>query len=213
MKPDIDLPEKIIAGKDGILRCQWVGQDRLYQTYHDREWGVPSCNDRKLFEQLCLEGFQSGLSWLVVLRKREDFRKAFSNFDIAALTQSDTGLLVRELMQNRAIIRHKGKIDSVFNNARAACFLIEEYGTLHLYLQSFLSHATSAQNCACCLAKDLKKRGFRFVGEKTIYAFMQAVGMVNDHAPYCFCHSDADHDRARHAVWGGVLPSSTCRLI
>ena len=167
----------ILVGVDGVARCAWAGHDPLYQAYHDREWGYPDKSDRLLFEKICLEGFQSGLSWLTILRKRENFRRAFDRFDfhkVAKYGERD----VARLLGDAGIVRHRGKIESAINNARRAVDLEREFGTLDAYFRTFRS--------AKELAKDLKRRGWSFVGETTIYAFMQASGMVNDHAPGCF---------------------------
>ena len=167
----------VLVGNDGVARCAWAGQDPLYQAYHDDEWGFPGKNDRLLFEKICLEGFQSGLSWLTILRKRENFRRAFDRFDfhkVAKYGERD----VQRLLADAGIVRHRGKIESTINNAHRAVELERELGSLGAYFRTFRS--------AKELAKDLKRRGWTFVGETTVYAFMQACGMVNDHAPGCF---------------------------
>jgi DNA-3-methyladenine glycosylase I len=179
-------------------RCWWCGDDPLYVDYHDREWGFPVADDRRLFEKICLEGFQSGLSWLTILRKREGFRAAFAGFDaerVARMGARD----VERLLGNVAIVRHRGKIESTLNNARRALELKAERGSLAAYFWSFEPAAsarpkkvtraalgamsTSPESVA--LAKDLKKRGWSFVGPTTVYAFMQAMGLVNDHLHDC----------------------------
>ena len=179
-------------------RCAWVGDDPLYIEYHDREWGFPVADDRRLFEKVCLEGFQSGLSWLTILRKRDAFREAFFDFDhdrVAKMGARD----VQRLLGNAAIVRHRGKIESTINNAKRARELAAERGSLAAYFWSFeparstrpsrltrevlQTMATSAESVA--LAKDLKRRGWTFVGPTTIYAFMQAMGLVNDHVHEC----------------------------
>ena len=179
-------------------RCGWCGEDPLYVAYHDHEWGFPVADDRRLFEKICLEGFQSGLSWLTILRKREAFREAFAGFDferVARMGPRD----VQRLLANTGIVRHRGKIESAINNARHACEMAEEHGSLAAYFWRWeptpearpkkVTHAalagmaTSPESVA--LARDLKGRGFSFVGPTTVYAFMQAVGLVNDHLHDC----------------------------
>ena len=190
----------IIAGPDGISRCFWHGNLPDYLHYHDHEWGRPVADDRRLFEKICLEGFQSGLSWLTILRKRENFREAFANFEfdkVAAFTDAD----VERLLGNAGIIRHRGKIVSTVNNARRAQALKAEFGSLARYFWGFepgteerpasVTRAWIATNptsqTSVRLSKDLKKRGWTFVGPTTVYAFMQAMGMVNDHLDGCIC--------------------------
>jgi DNA-3-methyladenine glycosylase I len=192
----------LVIGADGKSRCPWVGDDPLYIHYHDTEWGVPSRDDRYLFEKICLEGFQAGLSWITILRKRDRFREVFKNFDIHALakfTEADIDRLVTDV----GIIRHRGKIISTINNARQAIILIAQEGTLSDFLWQYappenerpkhydwatLKTITQTPSSAR-LSGDLKKRGWTFVGPTTLYAFMQAVGMVNDHAEGCCCRS------------------------
>jgi DNA-3-methyladenine glycosylase I len=177
-------------------RCAWCGDDPLYVGYHDREWGFPVADDRRLFEKICLEGFQAGLSWLTILRKREAFRDAFLGFDyerVAKMGARD----VQRLLGDAAIVRHRGKIESTVNNAKRAREVKAERGSLAAYFWSF-EPAPSARPAklarkavpttvpeAVALAKDLKQRGWTFVGPTTIYAFMQAMGLVNDHAHEC----------------------------
>lgn len=181
------------AGPDGQIRCFWGISTPDYVAYHDTEWGFPVDNDFRLFEKICLEGFQSGLSWLTILRKRENFRKAFCGFDfnkVAAFTEKDT----ERLLQDAGIIRHRGKIEATINNAKRAQELVAENGSLAAYFWRFEPTeqkgggvdlvSTSAESVA--LSKDLKKRGWKFVGPTTMYAFMQAMGLVNDHAVDCF---------------------------
>jgi len=186
-----------------VKRCWWCGDDPLYQYYHDHEWGRPVTDDIRLFEKICLEGFQAGLSWITILRKREHFRQAFDGFDfhlVAHYTDKD----VTRLLKNEGIIRHKGKIESTINNAGRAIELQKEFGTLSRYfwtwqpqvkerplkfdqktLQTIGKTPTST-----ALSKDLKKRGWSFVGPTTIYAFMQAMGLVNDHTEECHCRQE-----------------------
>lgn len=184
----------LIQGKDGIARCWWCGEDPLYVRYHDEEWGKPVHDDFRLFEKICLEGFQSGLSWITILRKRENFRAAFAGFDfhkVARFTETDIQLL----LQNEGIIRHRGKIEATINNAGWAIELVSEFGSLDAYFWDWkpaprgaLSERAaipSETDISKALSKDLKKRGWRFVGPTTCYAFMQAMGMVDDHIEGC----------------------------
>jgi DNA-3-methyladenine glycosylase I len=181
-----------------MVRCWWCGDDPLYVRYHDDEWGRPVTDDRRLFEKICLEGFQAGLSWITILRKRDNFRRAFRDFEIdrvARMTARD----VDRLLRDEGIIRHRGKIESTINNAHRAAALRDEFGSLSSYFwnwqpdpksrprritrQTLQSMATTAESIA--LSKDLRKRGWTFVGPTTIYAFMQAMGLVNDHVEEC----------------------------
>jgi len=178
------------APVDGKRRCSWcVGQDD-YIAYHDTEWGFPVVDDRRLFEKLCLEGFQSGLSWLTILRKREAFRLAFAGFDVEKVARFGSRQIAR-LLEDAAIVRHRGKIESTIGNARRAIALIEEHGSLAAYVWTYEPGRRSRMVAgeiaaeAVALSKDLKKRGWTFVGPTTVYAFMQAMGMVNDHAEGC----------------------------
>jgi DNA-3-methyladenine glycosylase I len=180
------------VGPDGQTRCGWCGAAPEFLTYHDAEWGFPVHDDRRLFEKLCLEGFQSGLSWRTILAKRENFRRVFHDFDfnqIAGFTGGD----VERLLQDAGIVRHRGKIEAVINNARRARELVEREGSLAAFFWSFEPAAqdlaapqtvsTSAESVA--LSKALKKMGWKFVGPTTVYAFMQAMGLVNDHTREC----------------------------
>jgi DNA-3-methyladenine glycosylase I len=192
-----------------IQRCWWCGDDELYVAYHDREWGFPVADDRRLFEKVCLEGFQAGLSWLTILRKREAFREGFANFEferVAKFKARD----VERLLGNAGIVRHRGKIESTINNARRAQELAAEFGSLAAYFwrwepapsarprritrEVLAGMPASAESTA--LSKDLKKRGWSFVGPTTIYAFMQAMGLVNDHLHACSVHGEAANARA-----------------
>ncbi|MBI4890783.1 MAG: DNA-3-methyladenine glycosylase I [Acidobacteria bacterium] len=173
---------KLTPGPDGQLRCAWCTSAPDYLAYHDEEWGKPVHDDVRLFEKICLEGFQSGLSWLTILRKREGFRRAFAGFDfhqVARYTEAD----VERLLQDASIIRHGGKIRSTIHNAARAIELQAEAGSLDAYFWSFQSRTAEE------LARDLKRRGWTFVGPTTVYAFMQAMGLVTDHEPGCFLHS------------------------
>lgn len=200
--------EGIIEGPDGQGRCFWHGNLPDYIAYHDAEWGRPVTDDKRLFEKICLEGFQSGLSWLTILRKRENFRAAFAGFDfekVALFGEDD----VERLVQDAGIIRHRGKIVSTINNARRAVELRDEFGSLARYFWSWepkpderpavFDLATLRANpttpASVRLSKDLKKRGWTFVGPTTVYAFMQAMGMVNDHIEGCCCRETVERER------------------
>jgi DNA-3-methyladenine glycosylase I len=200
----------LITGADGRVRCWWPGHDPLYVRYHDEEWGRPVRNDHRLFEKICLEGFQSGLSWLTILRKREHFREAFEGFDPARVARY-TARDVSRLLKNAGIVRHRGKIESTINNARRALDLIEERGSLAKYFWGWeppakerpavLSYdvlrATSTTPSSVRLSKELKARGWTFVGPTTVYAFMQAMGLVNDHVEGCDCRAEVARLRRR----------------
>ncbi|MEM7478143.1 MAG: DNA-3-methyladenine glycosylase I [Planctomycetota bacterium] len=189
------MNEAIIKGEDGVCRCWWCGNDPLYIQYHDEEWGRPVTDDRRLFEKICLEGFQAGLSWITILRKRESFREAFHDFEFELVAQM-TSRDVTRLLKNEGIIRHRGKIESAINNAEFAIAMAEEFGSLARYFWSFQPKTSPTLGNKAdvraiteeskALSKDLKKRGWRFVGPTTCYAFMQAMGMVNDHLRGCF---------------------------
>ncbi|KEC54712.1 DNA-3-methyladenine glycosylase I [Bartonella koehlerae C-29] len=187
-------------GTDGNIRCLWAGVDPLYCAYHDNEWGKPVFEDHHLFEKICLEGFQAGLSWLTILKKISSFRNAFDYFDFEKITRYDE-VKVQILMQNKDIVRHQGKIRSVLNNALRAQEIVTEWGSLSQYFWSFqppqserdetVDFQTLSANpitpASLRLSKDLKKRGWTFVGPTICYAFMQSVGIVNDHLEGCFC--------------------------
>ena len=198
-----ETTDGLLVGEDGRARCRWHGGLPDYIAYHDHEWGRPTVDDRTLFEKICLEGFQSGLSWLTILRKRENFRAGFANFEpeaVARFTEAD----VERLLQDAGIIRHRGKIEATINNARQAVALIEREGSLAKFVWSFEPDATdrparcdhaslnqiSQSAASVALSKALKKRGWRFFGPTTAYAFMQAMGLVNDHVQDC----DFRHD-------------------
>jgi len=176
------------TGEDGLARCWWGCAPPEYTRYHDTEWGYPVTDDRVLFEKLCLEGFQSGLSWLTILRKRVNFRAAFYNFDIAKVAAMGTGDVER-LLQDPGIVRHRGKIESTINNARCCLKLIEEAGSFASFVWRYEPETSDVRNTQTpeseALARDLKKRGFSFVGPTSAYAFMQAMGLVNDHLEGC----------------------------
>jgi len=184
--------------KGQLARCWWCGTDPLYVRYHDEEWGKPVKDDNRLFEKMCLEGFQAGLSWLTILRKRENFRRAFADFDIDTVARF-TARDVSRLLKDEGIIRHRGKIESTINNAQRAIELREQEGSVAEYFwrwqptgrarprritrEVLKSMATTPESTA--LSKDLRKRGWTFVGPTTVYAFMQAMGLVNDHVHDC----------------------------
>ncbi len=184
----------LIQGSDGKNRCWWCGDDALYVRYHDEEWGKHVHDDVRLFEKICLEGFQAGLSWITILRKRENFRAAFDGFNFYKVAIYDNEN-VEELLKNEGIIRHRGKIEAAINNAQKAIELCEEKGSLSNYFWSFkppekpapriLKDIPGKTEMSIALSKDLKKRGWKFVGPTTCYAFMQAMGMVNDHLEGC----------------------------
>ena len=189
-------------GPDGKPRCRWSGSAPEFLHYHDTEWGFPVDDDRRLFEKLCLEGFQSGLSWRTILAKRENFRKAFHNFDfdrVARFTSRD----VERLLKDAGIVRHRGKIEAVINNAKRAREVVERDGSLAAFLWRYEPDAkalgkpqtvsTSAESIR--LSKDLLKQGWKFVGPTTVYAFMQAMGLVNDHAEDCVIRAKAEKAR------------------
>lgn len=191
-------------GPDGKLRCGWSLSAPEFLHYHDREWGFPVADDRRLFEKLCLEGFQAGLSWRTILTKRENFRDVFHQFDfnqIAMFTDHD----VERLIKDNRIVRHRGKIESVINNAKRARQLVEQEGSLAAYFwrhepdPAILGKPQSASTSAAstALSKDLKKRGWSFVGPTTVYAFMQAMGLINDHVPDCIVRVEVEEKRAR----------------
>ena len=208
VKPERDPVTGLLKGGDGRNRCWWHGGLEDYQHYHDTEWGWPVDEDRRLFEKICLEGFQSGLSWLTILRKREGFRTAFANFEfekVAKFTEDD----VVRCLEDSGIVRHRKKIESTINNANRALELRKEFGTLAAYFWSFepkpedrparidfetvRTLGKTAESTA--LSKDLKKRGWSFVGPTTVYAFMQSMGMVNDHLEGCCCREQAEEAR------------------
>ena len=182
-------------------RCTWVSSDSLYLKYHDEEWGVPEYNDQKLFEMLILEGAQAGLSWITVLKKRENYQEAFDNFDVNKIISYDDQK-IESLLKNEGIIRNRLKINSVIINARAYLDIQQEFGSFKQYIWSFvdgrpkinkwktISDIPALTAESDIMSKDLKKRGFKFVGSTICYAFMQAVGMVNDHTQDCFRYQE-----------------------
>jgi DNA-3-methyladenine glycosylase I len=188
------------AGVDGYLRCRWATSAEDYVLYHDQEWGFPVDDDQRLFEKICLEGFQAGLSWITILRKRENFRLAFENFDFEKVARF-TKHKVEHLLLEAGIVRHRGKIESTVNNSKRARELVNEYGSLASYFWSFEPEheVTPKKNSSLpvmtpeskALSKDLKRRGWSFVGPTTCYAFMQAMGLVNDHLSGCLVQEKA----------------------
>jgi DNA-3-methyladenine glycosylase I len=204
------LAPGLARGEDGVVRCYWAGSDPLYLRYHDREWGFPMADDRRLFEKICLEGFQSGLSWLTILRKRESFRAAFRGFDFEAVARFKARD-VRRLLADAGIVRHRGKIESTINNARRALEGRREGGSLAAYFwrwepgpearprkvtwAALRAMATTPESTA--LSRDLKRNGWTFVGPTTVYAFMQAMGLVNDHLEGCSVRAPVEEARRR----------------
>ena len=202
----------LLTGADVKDRCWWAGSDPDYLRYHDEEWGRPCRDDIRLYEKICLEGFQAGLSWLTILRKRENFRRAFAGFTfekVARFTDQD----VERLLRDEGIIRHRGKIEAAINNAQRTCDLVDECGSLYAYFErfrprpenrpvrvtlDFLKNNPQTPESAA-LSKDLKKRGFQFVGPTTMYAHMQAMGLVNDHLHGC-CVRKAVEDAQKNTV-------------
>jgi len=201
----------LLDGSDGRRRCWWCGVDPLYVAYHDAEWGRPVVDDRRLFEKLALEGFQSGLSWLTILRKRPAFRAAFADFDFTRVARFGARDVAR-LLGDAGIVRHRGKIEATIHNAARASELVDEAGSIAAHVWKFeppaksrprkldrtalVAMSTSPE--ATALAKDLKKRGWRFVGPTTVYAFMQAMGLVDDHLDGC--HVRREVEAARKTV-------------
>lgn len=199
------IHQLLLPTEDGKFRCSWPGNDAPYIEYHDEEWGRPVIDDTQLFEKLCLEGFQAGLSWLTILRKRENFRSAFHLFDldeVARLSEKD----INRLLEDEGIIRHRGKIEATINNAARALDLLDEEGSLASYLWKFAPRVpygrdgvpdkpgdiVTSSPSASALSKDLKKRGWKFVGPTTMYAFMQSMGLINDHADGCHVQGECE---------------------
>lgn len=199
----------LVEGADGLMRCAWAGSTPDYRRYHDREWGRPVADDIRLFEKVCLEGFQSGLSWLTILRKRENFRAAFAGFDFRRVVTFGEADIAR-LLGDAGIIRHRGKIVSTINNAHRAIEMVEEAGSLAAWFWRFEpGHADRPATIdqaalvampkteiSTLISKQLKKRGWSFVGPTTVYAFMQAMGLVNDHIEGCHCRPEVEAERA-----------------
>lgn len=202
----------LVEGEDGRLRCPWHDGKDDYQAYHDDEWGMPVDDDHRLFEKICLEGFQSGLSWLTILRKRDNFRAAFADFDFEKVARFDEGDVER-LVQDAGIIRHRGKINSTINNAKRAIEMAEAEGSLGAWFWRFeppeserpdrldwdTLRTLGKTETSTSMSKQLKKMGWSFVGPTTCYAFMQAMGMVNDHIEGCFARPLVEDARSRFA--------------
>ena len=200
----------LITDKKGVCRCWWPADDIEYQRYHDKEWGYPVDDDIHLFEKICLEGFQAGLSWLTILRKRDNFRKAFDGFDFIRVAKFNEKK-VDKLMQDAGIVRHRGKIESTINNAKQAQLIIKEFGGLASYFWQYEPDPKNRpKKCdykaltgmgktpeSIAMSKDLKKRGWSFVGPTTCYAFMQSMGMVNDHVEGCYCREKSEKQRQK----------------
>jgi DNA-3-methyladenine glycosylase I len=203
---DVALDEGLVRGDDGAVRCWWAGDDPLYRRYHGTEWGRPVADDVRLFEKLCLEGFMSGLSWLTILRKRENFRAAFAGFDPATVAEYGPPEVER-LLGDAGIVRHRGKIEATITNARRYAELVAETGTLAAYLWSYepsrserrldyptlLSRSTTPESVA--MSKDLRRRGWAFIGPTTVYSTMQAAGVVNDHLTGCSVRATIERER------------------
>jgi DNA-3-methyladenine glycosylase I len=202
------MPKGVVVGEDGVARCFWAAKDPDYVAYHDREWGVPLRDDQRLFEKVCLEGFQAGLSWLTILRKREAFRRAFAGFEIAKVARFDARRVTR-LLADPGIVRHRGKIESAIHNARRALELAREEGSLAAFFWRFeppakerprrltraavvkLTETAASQ----ALSRELRRRGFSYVGPTTMYALMQSAGIVNDHLEGCDARPRAEAAR------------------
>ena len=202
-------PAGISLEPDGVPRCWWGAGGELYRSYHDLEWGRPVADDRRLFEKLCLEGFMAGLSWLTILRKRDNFRTAFAGFEPESVALFGTDDVER-LLADAGIVRHRGKITAVINNARRCLELRDEFGSFAAYAwryepddsarpatldrDALMALGTSPESVA--MSKDLRRRGWSFVGPTTVYSFMQAMGLVNDHLEGCFARAEVEAERA-----------------
>ncbi len=207
------MVDEIVRGSDGAARCWWATGSESYALYHDEEWGRPTRDDRWIFEKLCLEGFQAGLSWLTILNKRENFRAAFANFEIDKVARFNRRSVDR-LLKDAGIVRHRGKIDSTINNAKRARELQEEFGSLAAFVWQFEPPAESRPKTltraalmkltktpeSTALSKALKDRKWSFVGPTTMYAFMQAAGIVNDHLQGCTAREHCASARAKFRV-------------
>jgi DNA-3-methyladenine glycosylase I len=193
---------RTILGPDGKPRCRWCGAAPEFFDYHDSEWGFPVSDDRRLFEKLCLEGFQSGLSWRTILAKRENFRVAFDDFDFDKIARYAERHVDR-LLKDEGIVRHRGKIEAVLNNARRARELVKQEGSLAAFIWRYEPDAAqlpkpqtaSTSAASIALSKDLKKQGWKFVGPTTVYAFMQAMGLINDHVADCAIRAKVERAR------------------
>ncbi|MFK8113293.1 MAG: DNA-3-methyladenine glycosylase I [Rubripirellula sp.] len=198
------MSSDLLLGQDSVRRCWWCGDDSVYIEYHDNEWGMPVKNDQRLFEKMCLEGFQAGLSWITILKKREAFRDNFQDFDFHKVARFRPATVER-LLKDARIVRHRGKIESTINNANRAIEMIDEFGSLGAFFWQFEPRrspiirkreevqATTEESTA--LSKALKKRGWSFVGPTTCYAMMQAMGLVNDHLRTCAAWKQVDQAR------------------
>lgn len=218
------MADGLVVGDDGRARCWWGASTPDYAAYHDAEWGRPVADDRRLFEKLCLEGFQSGLSWLTILRKREAFRAAFAGFDPDAVARFGDADVAR-LLGDAGIVRHRGKIEAAIANARATTAVCARHGSLAAFVWGFEppaserpSRVTRDALCAAPttpasnrLAKALKAEGFKFVGPTTAYAFMQAMGLVDDHVHGCWARPEAEAARTAFARPRPVSPSGATR--
>ncbi|MDG2906763.1 MAG: DNA-3-methyladenine glycosylase I [Acidimicrobiales bacterium] len=198
------MSQDLVLGDDGVTRCWWPGDHPDYVAYHDHEWGRPVVDDHRLFEKICLEGFQAGLSWLTILRKRERFREVFAGFDPVKVARFDEAD-VEHLLGDAGIIRHRGKVESTIRNASRCLEMADEIGSLAAYVWSWEPEAAvreadgsipATTPTSAALSSDLKRRGWSFVGPTTVYAFMQAMGMVNDHLPGCCAHAEVAALRA-----------------
>jgi len=207
----MNQPDGLIRGADGVVRCWWPGEHDDYLAYHDDEWGRPVTDDTRLFEKLCLEGFQSGLSWLTILRKRENFRRAFRGF-VPDKVARFSGRDVERLLGDAGIVRHRGKIEATISNARRVREVRSEFGSFAKYVWGFAPGRTAAPitrtdipattEASTAFAKDLKRRGFRFCGPTTVYALMQAMGMVGDHLRGCAVRRDVERERREARAQG-----------
>lgn len=207
------MDDGIIVGDDGVARCFWGASTPAYAAYHDAEWGKPTRDDRWIFEKLCLEGFQAGLSWLIILNKRENFRAAFANFEVEKVARF-TPARIDRLLDDAGIVRHRGKIESTVNNAKRALQLQAEFGSLAAFAWQYEPSAASRPPLltraelnklaktpeSLALSKELKRRGWSFVGPTTVYAFMQAAGIVNDHLVGCAAQTTCGAARERFKV-------------
>ena len=192
----------VVTGLDGKPRCAWCSNVTEFLDYHDSEWGRPVSDDRRLFEKLCLESFQSGLSWRTILNKRENFRRAFAGFDFAKVAGYGEDDITR-LMNDSGIVRHRGKIEAVVNNARKCVELVRHEGSLAAFIWRFEAETTarpqssSTSEASHALSRELKKRGWKFVGPTTVFAFMQAMGLVNDHSEGCVSRELVERERSQ----------------
>lgn len=212
------------TAEDGITRCWWSTDRPDYIRYHDEEWGHPVDDDFRLFEKICLEGFQSGLSWLTILRKRENFRKAFSDFNFNQIAKFDDDKDVERLLEDKGIVRHRGKIEAAINNSRQALHIVDEFGSLSAYIWGWEPDSRephvgkgdyphpipSITKTSKALSKDLKRRGWKFFGPTTAYAFMQVIGMVNDHIEGCSCRDRIEKLRSEfvHPTRKAISPNT-----